>query len=732
MRQTTLHPRIFAIFICFFSYSFSIQAQTPVSFCISSATDNGNGVTIAVTTENFTEIVSTQFTVIWNPDDLELISTGNFNSALELSESNFTPPSISNPVGLMGFSWLDIAGQTLPPGAILFSMTFAVNNSSTEVTIGNSLIPIEVTNTAQVFLDTDIKAGTVNATGGTLSGNIFNDGNSDCIFTSDEVGLENWIVKIESSQNTFFATSDESGNFSAFIPLGNYSVSIEEISTSWEACITTFNVDVTNPGVLVNVSYPVKPILDCPVLELNVSSSSLANCSSNNIYTIDYCNLGSAISTDSYIEISFDEYTTVVSSPVSFSTFGGNLYSFDVGDVEVGACNSFDIIVDISCDAPDGITHCVSAHMFPDNFCGPTDPLWSGASLKITGECNSTQDSVIFTVENKGVGNMIDNSVYIVIEDAVLFESPTPLEPLISNGTRIFSYPANGTTYRMEVDQVAFHPGMSMPSATVEGCVGSSGGTISTGLVNQFIQDEADAFVSIDCRENTGANVANNKEASPLGFGDQNFIEPNTPIEYLIHFQNTESDTLVDMTIRDTLSEFLNPATLRNITSSHYYEFEVTGEGVAVFKFPNINLASDANGFVKFKISQLPDLPLDTKIENTSAIHFGFNSPIVTNTVFHTVNENFISVKTEWVSIPNLAVNVYPNPSRDVVHFEVEGHDFESIELKLFDLRGSLIHSATSPNELFTFYRNDIPAGVYAFSLSSEGALLSTGKLVIK
>ena len=141
----------------------------------------------------------------------------------------------------------------------------------------------------------------------------------------------------------------------------------------------------------------------------------------------------------------------------------------------------------------------------------------------------------------------------------------------------------------MEVDQVAFHPGVSMPSATVEGCTPSTS-NFSTGFVNQFSQNDADPFIAIDCRQNTGAVFENSKEASPLGFGNEKFIEPNTDIEYLIRFQNTGTDDVVDMTIRDTLSQFLNPATVRTITSSHDYEFEITGEGVAVFKFSNINL----------------------------------------------------------------------------------------------------------------------------------------------
>jgi len=403
MAQTTLHhskfEKKYSLLLCFFFLffcKFSLFAQ-PVSFCISSATDNGNGVTIAITTENFTDIVSTQFTVEWNPNDLELISTGNFNSSINVNESNFTPPPISNPTGEMVFSWIDasLAGQTLPPGAILFSMTFAVNNISTQVDIGGI---IEVTDSNSNFLSVEVKAGTVNATGGTINGNIFADNNSDCLFSSGETGLENWIIKFENSLNTFFSTSDVDGNFNAFIPLGNYTASIHEIHPYWEACTPTFNVDLTNAGIPVDLLVPVKPIIDCPALEINISSSTLERCSPNNIYTIEYCNLGTIASTDASIEITFDNYTTVTSSPVSFTPLGNNLYSFDIEDIEIGECISFDIVADISCEAPLGITHCANAHILPDNNCAPTDPLWSGASLKITGECNTTNDSVIFTI----------------------------------------------------------------------------------------------------------------------------------------------------------------------------------------------------------------------------------------------------------------------------------------------------------------------------------------------
>ena len=363
--------------------------------------------------------------------------------------------------------------------------------------------------------------------------------------------MSGWILKFESTFNTFFTTSDASGNFEAFLPLGVYTTSVHELHSSWESCFPTFDVDLVGSGSMVDLDVPIKAKVDCTAMEVNISSSSLEQCTSNNIYTVDYCNLGTVGSTNTFIEITLDEFLTINSSPIAFSSLGNNTYSFDVEDLAIGECNSFEIIVDVSCNTPLGITHCARAHIFPDNSCEPIAPQWSGASLQISGECNATNDSIIFTIRNNGMQDMLDNSVYIVIEDAIMLQSPTPLTPIISGGERTFTFPANGATYRMEVDQVAFHPGVSMPSATVEGCTPSTS-NFSTGFVNQFSQNDADPFIAIDCRQNTGAVFENSKEASPLGFGNEKFIEPNTDIEYLIRFQNTGTDDVVDMTIRDT------------------------------------------------------------------------------------------------------------------------------------------------------------------------------------
>ncbi|MCB0556652.1 MAG: hypothetical protein KDD02_24110, partial [Phaeodactylibacter sp.] len=63
----------------------------------------------------------------------------------------------------------------------------------------------------------------------------------------------------------------------------------------------------------------------------------------------------------------------------------------------------------------------------------------------------------------------------------------------------------------------------------------------------------------------------NDKQGFPRGYGDEHYIYPGTDLEYLVRFQNTGNDTAFLVVIRDTLSEFLDIATVRPGAASHPY-----------------------------------------------------------------------------------------------------------------------------------------------------------------
>lgn len=50
----------------------------------------------------------------------------------------------------------------------------------------------------------------------------------------------------------------------------------------------------------------------------------------------------------------------------------------------------------------------------------------------------------------------------------------------------------------------------------------------------------------------------------------------------------------------------------------------------------NVNEAA-SHGFTSFRVKQVPNLPVGTLIENSAAIYFDFNAPVITNTSWHTI-----------------------------------------------------------------------------------------------
>jgi len=358
----------------------------------------------------------------------------------------------------------------------------------------------------------------------------------------------------------------------------------------------------------------------------------------------------------------------------------------------------------------------------------------------VNAECLG--DSIEFTIENVGIGDMSDSLEYMVVEEDLIWHKE--MFKLDSGDDIMFSKPANGEYHRIEAQQSFGHPGSSMPSFFVEGCGTDENGEFSVGFVNDYPLDEGDAFIAIDCQENLGAYDPNDKQAFPVGYGDQHFITDSTDLEYLIRFQNTGTDTAFNIVIRDTISPYLNIETLRPGVASHPYRYDIEGANVAVFHFENIMLPDSnineaaSHGFIKFNVEQQLDNPIGTHLMNDAAIYFDFNEPIITNTVYHTVGEDFMGFVTSIVTPPEVAnrgvlVNVFPNPFDEYTRFEVQGKAVQELQLNLYDMMGrEVLQQNATHQQYITLYKNNLPPGVYVFRLMDENQQLATGKLIIQ
>jgi len=577
----------------------------------------------------------------------------------------------------------------------------------------------------------------------TIEGNIYADTNADCSQDAGESGLDDWLVKIEEdNQLPRYAYTFGDGNYITLADSGaQYTITAIPPNMLWDnICPTSEIVSISAGNPHDGVNFGANGSTLCPLLEVDATAPFVRRCFESNYY-VSYCNSGTAIAENAYVEVQLDPFFTFQNSTIADIDLGENLYSFDLGNVDIGECGNFRIDVYVDCDSTEiGQTHCVEAHIFPDSICTPALPLWDQSSIIVDAQCLG--DSIEFRIENTGAGDMSDSLEYLVVEDDLIYQRAN--FKLNSGDTQQFYKLANGEFHRLEAEQSPGHPGNSMPSVFVEGCGVSDDGEISVGYVNYYLLDEGDAFVSIDCQENVGSYDPNDKQAFPVGYGASHYITDSTDLEYMIRFQNTGTDTAFTVVIRDTISPHLNIETLRPGVSSHDYRYDIEESNIAVFHFENIMLPDSnvnevaSHGFIKFNIEQNRDNPIGTHIMNDAAIYFDFNEPIITNTVFHTVGEDFMGLVTSIITPPEvlesgISVNVFPNPFDEYTRFEVQGEAVKELNLSVYDMMGrEVLQQQSTHQQHITIKRNNLTLGVYIFRLMDEKQQLATGKLVIK
>lgn len=472
-----------------------------------------------------------------------------------------------------------------------------------------------------------------------IKGSVFADFDENCDNSPQEQDLENWIIKATGEQ-TYFGYTDESGNYEIKVDTGIYQVSIIQPNAYWSPCLNDVTVAATTPYDSTTVDFSVQPVYFCPLLDVEISTPFLRRCFAN-VYTVTYCNQGTVAEENAVIDITLDPFIELETSSIAWSEQNENTYTFPIGFVDVGECGSIILNTYLDCDSTIlGQTHCVEAHAMPDSICLPEDVQWDGSEIELEVFCEN--DSIHFIIKNVG-NDMSDSLTAIVIEDEFMFRVIN--FDLDNNEEKeVVIYAEAGSSYRMETMQAIGHPIGNMPSASIEGCAGFGDNPI-LGTINNYAQDDIAPFIDIDCQESIGSYDPNDKNGFPEGVGDQYEIAKETKLTYHIRFQNTGTDTAFTVVIADTLSSFLDINTFEPGLSSHQYEWEFINPNILKFHFNNILLPDSttnelgSQGFLRFDIMPHQSVNAGTVIENSAAIFFDFNPPIITNTKYYTITD---------------------------------------------------------------------------------------------
>ncbi len=616
-----------------------------------------------------------------------------------------------------GFAFVGNAGDALDFNPVLQNMyTAKVNNLG--ALYSNYII-------GKVFLDLD--------------------GSND--FTPGDEPVEGWIVEAISEEQICYGTSNIDGDYTILTDTGMYDIIVRKPNDYWNSP-STIGFNIPNPNDTFDIDFAVQELEVCTDLEVDISTSALVPGEAAQ-YTLTLCNDGTSTAIDPYVDVEFDEAFTINGVSETFS-INGNVLRIDPDnlDLEPLECKIITIDVTLSSDLIEGETHSMKAHAYPDEICGANSG--DGSHLEVRAECVGNDVNLI--IKNTGLQAMSAATDFIIVEDMVMFNLPEQVGPLQPNEEILVPRTANGSTYRICVNQTPGHPGDSRPTAAIEGCV-AGGGSFTTGFVNQFTEDDYDHFLSVDCQENVNALSPNESRGYPKGYNSvtdsqiKNEISPCIDLKYIHRFQNTGPDTAIRVVIQDTLSRFLDPASVRPGASSHDYRMEVYGCGILRFTFDNIFLPGSSTDpqasqvFVKYRVSQRPSNPAGAIVDNSAAAYFDYKASVHTDSIYHTIADDCpkqsyvdIDTTTHAIYLENVEdVNIFPNPFQDIMTVEIIGDvQLDNASFIVYDLRGRLVRRATFTGKTFTFNRETMASGMYVYLIEAEGQMVSTGKIIVQ
>ncbi len=568
-----------------------------------------------------------------------------------------------------------------------------------------------------------------------IKGNIFSDRDINCRLSGSDIPIQRvMVVAKQTGLPDVLALTDTLGKYNLNVDVGTYALSIVNPNQYMEPCTPSVSKTITAVNKVDSADFALKSSISCAIMQVDVSTPRLRRCFNNN-YTVSYCNKGTATATGAYVNVTLDSLLEFVSADKTVTSKTGRTYRFNLGDVPLNDCKTFDIVARVRCGDSTRLnqTLCVEAKIFPDT-CGADNSLWSGANLTVSGSC--ILDTVVFQVRNTGRANAPATQA-TVIEN--LGARTVNIPALAPNSTFSQRFASNNNTWRMMVNQVANHPRSTQPTTFVEGCRRNSTTSFVTGFAAGFANDDAHSSIDLDCQPIIGAYDPNDKTGYPLGTGTTKAIGQNQDIEYIIRFQNTGTDTAFTVVIRDTLDIVnLDIKSIEWGTSSHKYVPEIYRENILKFTFDNILLVDSfknepaSNGFVKFRIKQQKDVAFGTKIQNNAGIYFDFNDPVITNKTLHTVSKSVVSAIFDRDMSTYETIKVYPNPFTETAVFELENTPISISTFELYDVLGKRIIEQPFSGKIFQFQRENLTTGVYLFKIMNDNKILGVGKLMIQ
>lgn len=258
-----------------------------------------------------------------------------------------------------------------------------------------------------------------------------------------------------------------------------------------------------------------------------------------------------------------------------------------------------------------------------------------------------------------------------------------------------------------------------------------SGAVATTGQdVDGYNNQEAvNAFV-------IGSYDPNDKAATPAGVGANHQVLPGTELAYRIRFQNTGTASAINVVVRDTLDLDLDISTFKMLAASHSYTLTMENGRFLIWDFSGINLPDSfsnepaSHGYIDFSIRPKANLPLGTVVDNSAAIYFDFNAPVITNVASITYD---LPIGVDPGVTAGSSLRIYPHPvgSKATIAYERVGN--RPWALEILDLQGRVVYrEGHVTTDTFEWDRGQIQSGLYLYKVTQAGSSPVVGRIVLQ
>lgn len=570
----------------------------------------------------------------------------------------------------------------------------------------------------------------------TITGFLRVDADKNCVVNAPDKGISNIMLTATNNVGDVYrGITNSKGFFEIDLINGVYTIQpdIKSLSKYWSNCTPSVSATVADGKQPDTLQFPIKSLISAPLMQVDITTPFLRRCF-NNTYYVQYCNKGTNQAQNAFVDITLDSLLEYQSATLPLKGKTGNIYRFNIGNVEINDCGKFEIVARVRCGDSTRLnqTLCVKAKIYPDTTGAPTTN-WSGANITIKGGCIG--DSAVFIIKNEGTAasKVLKAKTYINEDVYEGFNVQLPAQGVMTK-----KYKSNNKTWRVTSEQEPNHPNSTRPTIFVEPCSNEPILTLQSPAL-AFSSDDYALSIDEDCQPIRGAYDPNDKAGYPFGKKGIGQIPENQDIEYTIRFQNTGTDTAFTVVIKDTLPTVLDASSIEWGASSHPYTPSFEDKSTAIFTFKNILLVDSftnepkSHGFVRFRIKQMPNLLKGTKIQNSAGIYFDFNPPIITNKTLHTIGaDEFLSPVIETTELNASNVKVSPNPFSDKTHFKLENPLLYRAELEIFDLNGRLLRTEIVKSQEFDFNKNNLKSGIYIFKITENGQIIGQGKIAVQ